>query len=81
MSDRQPVLKRKAQLANTTDGFPEHFVASYLIVYDRQTKLYRAYHADMDDLVVMDEDPVVAIRELISIISMEINYEDDDRYN
>lgn len=81
MSDGQPIIKRKARLANTADGFPEHFVAAYLIVYDRQTKMYRAYHADMEDLVIMDDDPIVALESLIDIISMEVNHEDDDRYN
>lgn len=81
MSDGQPIVKRKARLADMDDGFPEHYVAAYLIVYDRQTKMYRAYHADMEDLVVMDEDPVSALESLIDIISMEVSYEEDDRYN
>lgn len=81
MSDGQPIVKRKPRLADTGDGFPDHFVAAYLIVFDRQTKMYRAYHADMEDLVVMDDDPVVALESLIDIISMEINHEEDDRYN
>ena len=81
MSDGQSLVKRKARLADMDDGFPEHFVAAYLIVYDRQTKMYRAYHADMEDLVVMDDDPIAALEALIDIISMEVNHEDDDRYN
>jgi len=81
MSDGQPIVKRKPRLADTEDGFPDHFVAAYLIVFDRQTKMYRAYHADMEDLVVMDDDPVVALESLIDITSREINHEEDDRYN
>lgn len=63
------------------DGFPEHFVPAYLVVFDRKTKLYRAYHSDIEDVVVVDEDPVAALESLVDILSMEVNPNEDIKWN
>lgn len=82
MSSGVPVLKKKlSKLADSGDGFPEHFVPAYLILFDRNAKMYRCYHADMEDLVVLDDDPVAALSSLIDIISLEVNTNEDERYN
>jgi hypothetical protein len=88
MSDGAPIIKRKkkslresTQLGDSADGFPDYFVPAYLILFDRKTKMYRAYHADMEDLVVMDDDPVNALESLIDIISMETDPNEDVKWN
>jgi hypothetical protein len=79
MSKGQPELT--ARFADQDEGFPEHFVPAYLIVYDKKTKLYRAYHADIEEMIVIDEDPVSALESLIDIISMETNPNEDIKWN
>jgi hypothetical protein len=88
MSDGTPIIKRKkkllkesTQLADSADGFPDYFVPAYLILYDRKTKMYRVYHADMEDLVVMDDDPVNALESLIDIISEQVDQNIDVKWN
>ena len=86
MSNGPPIIRKKApkestRLADSEDGFPDHFVPAYLILFDRKTKMYRAYHADMEDLVVMDEDPVDALDALIDIITMEADPNADVKWN
>jgi hypothetical protein len=86
MSNGPPIIRKKApkestRLADSEDGFPDHFVPAYLILFDRKTKMYRAYHADMEDLVVMDDDPVDALDALIDIISMEADPNEDIKWN
>jgi hypothetical protein len=86
MSNGPPIVRKKAlkdstKLADSEDGFPEHFIPAYLILFDRSTKMYRAYHADMEDVVVMDEDPVDALEALIDILTMEINPNEDVKWN
>lgn len=83
MSNGVPVVKKRklSKLADSEDGFPDHFVPAYLVLFDRKTKMYRCYHADMEDLVVLDDDPVDALIALIDIISLEVNTNEDERYN
>ena len=83
MSNGMPVVKKRkpSKLADSEDGFPDHFVPAYLILFDRKTKMYRCYHADMEDLVVLDDDPVDALIALIDIITLEVNTNEDERYN
>lgn len=59
----------------------DNCVPAYLIVYDKVTKMYRAYHADIQDLVVLDEDPLNALDSLITILDKEASYEEDTNYN
>ena len=70
-----------SRLADPDDGLPEHFVPAYLILFDKKTKMYRAYHADIEDMIVLDEDPVNALDSLISILSMETNPNEDIKWN
>ena len=70
-----------SRLADPDDGLPEHFVPAYLILFDKKTKMYRAYHADIEDMIVIDEDPVNALDSLISILSMETNPNEDIKWN
>jgi hypothetical protein len=86
MSNRAPVIRKKAvrestQLADSEDGFPDHFIPAYLILFDGKTKMYRAYHADMEDVVVMDDDPVNALESLIDILTMEVDPNKDVKWN
>ena len=83
MSNGMPVVKKRklCKLADSEDGFPDHFIPAYLILFDRKAKMYRCYHADMEDLVVLDDDPVDALIALIDIISLEVNTNEDERYN
>jgi len=79
VSKGQPQLT--VRFADSDDGFPEHFVPAYLIVFDKKTKMYRAYHADIEEMIVIDEDPVSALESLIDIISMETNPDEDIKWN
>lgn len=87
MSNGVPVIKTKrrkssgGRLADSADGMPEHYVATYLILFDRLTKTFRAYHADMEELVVVDDDPVEALATLVDIVNMEVQLNEDELYN
>lgn len=56
-------------------------VPAYLILYDKKAKMYRAYHADISDMVVLDEDPLNALESLLNILDKEVNHEEDVNYN
>lgn len=86
MSNGVPVVKTKrrkpsTKLEDSNGGFPEHFVPTYLIMFDRKTRTYRAYHADMEELTVVDDDPVEALATLIEIVSLEVNLNEDELFN
>lgn len=81
MSKGYSALKDDSRLADPDDGLPEHFIPAYLILFDKKTKMYRAYHADIEDMIVLDEDPVNALDSLISILSMETNPNEDIKWN
>lgn len=84
MSNGVPVVKAKrkrSKLTDSTEGLPEHYVATYLILFDRLTRTFRAYHADMEELVVVDDDPVEALATLVDIVNMEVQLNEDELYN
>jgi hypothetical protein len=81
MSKGYSALKDDSRLGDPDDGLPEHFIPAYLILFDKKTKMYRAYHADIEDMIVLDEDPVNALDSLISILSMETNPNEDIKWN
>ena len=56
-------------------------VPSYLILFEKKTKMYRAYHADISDIVVLDSDPINALVALTDILDEGVNHEEDAKYN
>lgn len=56
-------------------------VPAYLILFDKKTKMYRAYHADISDIVVLDSDPINALVALTDILDEGVNHEEDAKYN
>jgi hypothetical protein len=56
-------------------------VPAYLILFDKKTKMYRAYHADVSDIVVLDSDPINALVALTDILDEGVNHEEDAKYN
>jgi len=54
---------------------------AYFIVFDKKTRMYRVYHADILDLVVLDSDPVNGLQSLLNTLSEETTHEANERYN
>lgn len=54
---------------------------AYLILFDKKTRMYRVYHADIPDMVVIDDDPLIGLQSLIDTLSEETTHEADERYN
>lgn len=73
--------KELSRLADPDELDLEDCVPAYLILFDKKTKMYRAYHADISDLVVLDEDPLHAMESLLNILEKEVNHEEDANYN
>ena len=73
--------KELSRLADPDDLDLDDCVPAYLILYDKKAKMYRAYHADISDMVVLDEDPLNALESLLNILDKEINHEEDANYN
>ena len=73
--------KELSRLADPDALDLEDCVPAYLILFDKKTKMYRAYHADISDMVVLDEDPLNALESLLNILDKEINHEEDANYN
>lgn len=73
--------KELSRLADPDELDIEDCVPAYLILYDKKAKMYRAYHADISDMVVLDEDPLSALESLMNILDQEVNREEDINYN
>lgn len=73
--------KELSRIADPDELDLDDCAPAYLILYDKQTKMYRAYHADISDVVCLDEDPLSALESLIDILSRNIDYEEDHKYN
>ena len=73
--------KELSRLADPDGLDLEDCVPAYLLLYDKKTEMYRCYHADISDVVVLDNDPVNALTTLIDVLSKEVNHEQDELYN
>jgi hypothetical protein len=75
------VSKELSRLADPDELDLDDCVPAYLILYDKKAKMYRCYHADVSDVVVLDEDPLKGMESLLNILEQEVNHETDTNYN
>ena len=73
--------KELSRIADPDELDLDDCTPAYLILYDKQAKMYRAYHADISDIVVLDSDPINALVALTDILDEGVNHEEDAKYN
>ena len=73
--------KELSRLGDPDELDPDDCVPAYLILFDKKTKMYRAYHADVSYIVVLDSYPINALVALTDILDEGVNHEEDAKYN